>query len=116
MFKEKNKLANTFGIEMDENADFIKLGDWVKAHPNQDLIVRGFLITNGGNYGKSISVIYDRHTFVNLPKRCVDFFESLSPEEVKEVLAGKLKLTNFEYVTAKNGNQTWAFEYDDVEA
>lgn len=115
MFKEKNKIVNTFGIEMDEDADFIKIGEWVKSHKGKDLIVHGFLITNGGNYGKSVSVIYDRHTFVNLPKRCVQFFEDLTPEEVAEVLAGKLKLTNFEYVTAKNGNQTWTFDYDDVE-
>ena len=117
MFENLNKeRKNTLGIKMDENAKFVKLGEWVKEHPNTDrIVVHGFLITNGGNYGKSIAVTPDKDTFVTLPKRYVDVFEKLTPDQIDGVLAGKMVLKDFEYITAKNGNQTWTFTFGDVQ-
>ena len=115
MFSELNdERVNTFGIEMDENADFVKLRAWVDTHKGEDLIIHGFLITNGGNYGKSVSVIADAHTFVSLPKRYVEWFEARTPEQIAGIREGKCKLTAFEEVTAKNGSKTIAFKFDDV--
>lgn len=115
MFDELNREhQNTFGIEMDDNADFIKLRAWLDTHKGEDMIIHGFLITNGGNYGKSVSVIYDAHTFVSLPKRYVDWFEERTPEQIAGIREGKCKLTEFEEVTAKNGSKTIAFRFADV--
>lgn len=114
MFNELNRRKNTIGIKMSDDAQFIKLGEWAKTHPNTDLVCHGFIITNGGNYGKSVAVVADSMTFVSLPKRYVDWFEARTDEEVKAIMDGKMKLTNIEYITAKNGNQTWSFLFADV--
>lgn len=115
MFDELNNMhQNTFGIEMDDNADFIKLRAWLDTHKGEDMIIRGFLITSGGNYGKSVAVIYDAHTFVTLPKRYVKWFEERTPEQIAGIREGKCKLTEFEEVTAKNGSKTIAFRFADV--
>lgn len=114
MFNELNKRKSTIGIKMTDEAKFIKLGEWAKIHPFKDLVCYGFIITNGGNYGKSVAVVADSDTFVSLPKRYVDWFEARTDEEVKAIMDGKMKLTNIEYITAKNGNQTWSFLFADV--
>lgn len=114
MFSELNKRRNTIGIKMNENAMFVKLGEWAKEHKGEDLVCHGFIITNGGKFGKSVAVVYDEMTFVSLPNRAVAWFEERTDEQISAIMEGKLKLTDIEYVVTKNGNTTWAFRYDDV--
>lgn len=110
MFAEKNKKhMSTMGIEMSETATFHKLSEFI----GEDLHVKGFIITTGGKYGKSVAVAIDENTFISLPKRYVEEFESFTDDEIEAVKAGKLVLANIRMISSKNGD-TMCFDYADA--
>lgn len=117
MFKEKNKsYKNTMGIQMAEDATFKKLKDFV----GQSLQVHGYIFVTKDSdghdlkFGKTVSVAIDNKTFVTLPKRYVEEFESFSDEEIDAVTEGKLTLANIREIDSKNG-KTICFDYADTE-
>lgn len=107
MFENFNKRhLSTMGIDMNDNAEFHKLAEYV----GESLQIHGFIITSGGKFGKSVAVAIDNKTFVSLPKRYVEEFESFTPEQIEAVCEGKLTLGNIRTLESKNGD-TVVFDY-----
>jgi len=106
MFEDFNKKhVTTMGIEMNDNAEFHKLDEYV----GESLQIHGFIVTSG-KYGKSVAVAVDNKTFVSLPKRYVEEFESFTTEQIEAVCEGKLTLGNIRSLESKNGD-TVCFDY-----
>lgn len=97
-----NELCNT------ENMEFKKLSDFI----GKKVRLWGFFYTEG-KFGKQV-VGVTNNCLVNLPKRAVEDFESLTDEEVEDVKNGKMVLTNIREFNSKSG-QTVVYEYDDAE-
>ncbi len=109
MFREKfehkvtvNPLINT------QDMEFTALEDYI----GKKVRVYGFFF-NESKYGKQVVVVTTK-ALINMPKRCVSDFESLTEEEVKAVMNGEMVLTNLKPFSAKQGD-TVTFDYDDIE-
>lgn len=109
MFKEKN-YKSTCSIEISDNAEYIKLSDCV----GEELNPIGFIIHEKSKYGKSLSLVIDSKTLVNMPSWSVEIFEDFTDEEVEAFKNGKCLITNIEKKTTSNG-ETTVFSFDDVE-
>lgn len=113
MFDKLNKSANKQtvreGIDTD-NMEFTGLKTFI----GKTVKVDGFFFTSKGNYGKQVVVVGNGYK-INMPKRAVESFEAIAndPDMLKAVLDGKLELINIAPVTAKNGNDTVAYEFHD---
>ena len=112
MFNELNKShARTVKEGVDTDAmEFAGLKEFV----GKTIKVDGFFFTTSGKYGKQVVVVGNGYK-INMPKRAVETFESIAANEfmLKAVLDGKLELINITPVTAKNGNDTVAYELHD---
>ena len=71
-----------------------------------EMIVRGALISKGGKYGDSASVILD-NCFMNIPKHLVDDVKDLLSNEdaIAQVEAGKLACSIYEYQDSNDKTQ-----------
>lgn len=108
MFREKfehkvtvNPLINT------QEMEFTALEDYV----GKKIRVYGFFF-NESKFGKQVVVVSTK-ALINMPKRCVADFESLTEEEIKAVMDGGMVLTNIKPFTSKQG-KTIVFDYDDI--
>ena len=110
MFKEKN-FVSTINPNLDfSEFEFFKLKELIGRR--ESLRIYGFMF-NEGKFGKSVTV-FTNEFGVNLPSRCVEWFESLNDEEVEAVKKGKLVLTNFKEKTTDKGD-TVIFEYAEID-
>lgn len=97
-----NELCNT------ENMEFKKLSDFI----GKRVRLWGFFYTES-KFGKQV-VAVTNNCLVNLPKRAVEDFESLTDDEIEEVKNGGMILTNIREFNSKSG-QTVVYEYDDTD-
>lgn len=70
------------------------------------IILKGFFIQSG-KYGKSVTLVAMRGEDpygINIPKRYVKMFETLTDEEVEDIKAGKLGIGAIEAMETNNGN------------
>lgn len=90
-----------------DDFEFVSISEYI----GKTLPVVGFFFTNG-MHGKQV-VIITKDCNVNIPPRYVPTFESLAnnPDAVETILAGDMVLTNIKEVTAKNGKDTFAFDF-----
>lgn len=80
--------------------------------PNFPIVLKGFFIQDG-KYGRSVTAV--GHTIgINLPKRYVEMFEAFSDEEVEQIKAGCLGISNISEFDSKNG-KTVSIEFVDLE-
>lgn len=111
MFKELNKQHTQTVKEGIDTAslEFKNLKDFV----GKTVKVDGFYF-HKGNYGKQVVIIGNGYK-INMPKRAVETFEDIANNDfmLKAVLDGKLEIINIAPVTAKNGNDTIAYELND---
>lgn len=112
MFGDLNKqYAKTVkdGIDTD-SMEFKGLAEFT----GKTIKVDGFFFTSKGNYGKQV-VVVGNGAKINMPKRAVSQFETIAAnaDMLKAVLDGHLELINITPVTAKNGNDTTAYELHD---
>ena len=87
--------------------EFVSISEYI----GKTLPVIGFFFTNG-MHGKQV-VIITKDCNVNIPSRYMPTFESLAnnPDAVETILAGDMVLTNIKEVIAKNGKDTFAFDF-----
>lgn len=71
-----------------------------------EMTVRGALISKGGKYGDSASIILD-DCFMNIPKHMVDDVKDLlsNPEAIEQVEAGLLACSIYEYKDTNDKTQ-----------
>ena len=109
MFKEKN-LVSTINPNLNiSEFEYFKLKELIGRR--KALRIYGFMF-NESKFGKSVTV-FTNEFGVNLPSRCVEWFEDLTNEEVEAVKEGKLVLTNFKEKTTDRGD-TVIFDYEDL--
>ena len=110
MFKEKN-LVSTINPNLNiSEFEYFKLKELIGRR--KALRIYGFMF-NESKFGKSVTV-FTNEFGVNIPSRCVEWFEDLTNEEVEAVKEGKLVLTNFKEKTTDRGD-TVIFDYEDLE-
>lgn len=97
---ESFKKKNTIGIATADELKFSKLAE----HVGESLKIYGYFINDGGKYGKSVAVVINPENAVNLPKRYVEIFESLTDAEIDAITAGKVTLANIRSVETKKGD------------
>lgn len=114
MFTEKN-MARTINDNIDtKDFEFVKLKDFAQTvKPKEVTQLFGWIISNKGNFGDSISVATE-DCFISLPKRYVDFFRGLTGEEREAFIAGKCGITNIREQATQNGN-TYVFDWVDID-
>lgn len=113
MFDEMN-YQSTVREDVDTaSMEYIKLKD-ILAKGVKEILVDGFFFSNG-KFGKGLVVVGSGYK-INMPSHAVKKFEAIAsdPEKVQAVLDHKLKLTDFEEVSTKNGNPTIRFTLSDV--
>lgn len=98
------------GIDTDV-MEFRPLGDF----EGETVKVDGFFFTRSKKYNVDQVVVVGNGYKINMPARAVDTFKSIRDNEfmLKAVLAGKLELINIKKITAKNGNDTVAYDLHD---
>lgn len=111
MFNELNKqYTSTVKDGIDTDAmEYAPLSDFV----GKTVKVDGFFFTKS-KYGEQVVVVGNGYK-INMPKRATETFKGIrsNEEQLKAVLAGHLELINITPVTAKNGNDTVAYELHD---
>ena len=107
MFKELN-LKKTCDIELSDKIVYKKLKDYV----GETINPVGFIIHEKGKFGKSLSVILNSETAVNMPSWAVKTFENFSEEEVESFKNGNCLITDIEEIETANGVTT-TFSFDD---
>lgn len=80
----------------------------LKDYIGKEITVEGYFFTEG-NWGKQVSIISEG-VKINMPKRCVEDFLSMTEEQKKAILDKKLKLTDIKEGKTKNGTTT-IFKY-----
>ena len=113
MFNELNtNFVSTVkeGINTD-TMEFKPLGDFAGTTVKVD----GFFFTHSKKYNTEQVVVVGNGYKINMPQRAVDVFKSIRDNEfmLKAVLEGKLEIINIHPITAKNGNDTVAYELHD---
>lgn len=114
MFSEKN-MTRTINEKIDtSDFDFVKLKDFAQTvKPKEVTQLWGWIISNKGRYGSSVAVATE-DCFISLPKRYVDWFQSLTGDERAAFLNGKCGITNIREQATENG-PTYIFDWVDVE-
>lgn len=114
MFSSKN-VTRTINEKINtEGFDFVKLKEFaVTVKPKDVTQLWGWIISNKGKYGSSVAVVTE-DCFISLPKRYVEFFQSLTGDERAAFIDGKCGITNIREQQTENG-PTYVFEWVDVE-
>ena len=81
----------------------------------QEIVIRGALISKGGKYGDSASLILD-DCFMNIPNHMIDDVKELlaDAEAIEQVEAGKLAVSVYEYED-RNGSIQRSIKWIDKE-
>lgn len=111
-FKKGGNRVVCEGIEISEDKkDFVPLSDYI----GKEIHVDGFFFTKSEEYGEQVVVVTEKgKKKVNMPKRCVEEFKEMAedPDARKEILAGRLYLTNIEKLPGKKGKKdTTIYDY-----
>lgn len=116
--KFSNKRKNTVreGIDTKE-IGYISAAELADFAPEAfPLPLAGFFIKDG-DYGKQVTVIAEADTGIfgiNLPKRYVEMFEDLTPEEIEDIKEGKLAISGAEGDVKTPKGKTTMIEFSDL--
>ena len=100
-----NGHRSTVGIKTDENVRYIKLIDYIKEIGSDHFKFYGFIVSESKRYGgKQIALVVSPDTFVNIPKRYVESFESVTDDELHLIFDGKMEICDVHEISSKNGN------------
>lgn len=105
------------GINTNE-IEYIKIDELAKANPPLPLKLAGFFIKNGEKYGKQVTIIVDDGNDVygvNIAKRYTEMFEDLTDDEVEDVKAGRLAISEIKPNVSTPRGKTTYIEFIDVE-
>ena len=117
--KLSNKRKNTVreGIDTKE-IEYISAASLADFAPEAfPLKLVGFFIKDG-DYGKQVTVIAETDVDIigiDLPKRYVDMFEDLTPEEIEDIKEGKLAISGVEGDVKTPKGKTTMIEFTDLE-
>lgn len=104
MFENHNKkFKETNTVKMNESPDGYNLKAYLKETKADEIPVKGFFFSTKGQYGKSVAIVVDKQTYVWLPKRYVEEFESFTDKEIDAVNNGHLAIGNFDTYKAQDG-------------
>ena len=96
---------STVGIETDSNVRYIKLIDYIKEIGSDRFKFYGFVLSENKRFGgKQVALVVSPDTFVNLPKRYAESFESVTDEELQLIFDGKMEICDVHEISSKNGN------------
>lgn len=96
---------STVGIEMDSKARYIKLLDYIKEIGSDHFKFYGFVLSESKRYGsKQVALVVSPDTFVNIPKRYAESFESVTDDELQLIFNGKMEICDAHEIASKNGN------------
>ena len=96
---------STVGIEMDDKVRYIKLIDYVREIGSDHFKFYGFVVSESKRYGgKQVALVVSPDTFVNLPKRYAESFESVTDDELQLIFDGKMEICDVHEISSKNGN------------
>ena len=95
----------TVGIETDANVRYIKLLDYIKEIGSDHFKFYGFILSENKRFdGKQVALVVSPDTFVNIPKRYAELFESVTDEELQLIFDGKMDICDVHEISSKNGN------------
>ena len=95
---------STVGIEMDDKVRYIKLLDYVKEIGIDHFKFYGFVLSENKRYGgKQVALVVSPDTFVNIPKRYAESFESVTDDELNLIFDGKMEICDVHEINSKNG-------------
>lgn len=91
-----------------EGMAFTKLSEYI----GKEVAVKGYFFTKG-RYGEQLVVVSD--SLINMPGRSGDEFRSIFADanNKNNLLAGKIKLTNIQYMDTKSGTKTVIYDIED---
>lgn len=96
---------STIGIETDSNVRYVKLLDYIKEIGSDHFKFYGFILSECKRYGgKQVALVVSPDTFVNLPKRYAESFDSVTDDELKLIFDGKIEICDIHEITSKNGD------------
>ena len=106
LLENVNKVhRSTVGIETDANVRYIKLLDYIKEIGSDRFKFYGFIVSENKRFGgKQVALVVSPDTFVNLPKRYAESFESVTDEELQLIFDGKMEVCDVHEIASKNGN------------
>lgn len=101
-FAKNHAHGAKFSIDT-EGFEFKKISEFPL---DQEITVRGALISKGGKYGDSASIITD-NCFMNIPNHMIDDVKELlaDQEAIDQVEAGKLAVSIYEYEDRNGATQ-----------
>ena len=100
-----NEHRPTIGIKTDANVRYIKLLDYIKEIGSDHFKFYGFVLSESKRFGgKQVVLVVSPDTFVNIPKRYAELFESVNDEELQLIFDGKMEICNVHEISSKNGN------------
>ena len=110
LLENVNKVhRSTVGIDTDANVRYIKLLDYVKEIGSDHFKFYGFILSESKRFGgKQVSLVVSPDTFVNIPKRYAESFESVTDDELNKIFEGKMEICDVHEISSKNG-KTVAF-------
>lgn len=110
-FAKKHAHGSKFSINT-QGFEFKKISEFPL---NTEIIIHGALISKGGKYGDSASLILD-DCFMNIPKHLVDDVKELlsDADAIAQVEAGKLAISIYEYED-NNGAIQRSIKWIDIE-
>lgn len=100
-----------------KDIQYIKADELAKMNPSYPLRLAGFFIKDG-DYGKQVTIIVDDGNDVygvNIAKRYTEMFEDLNDDEVEDVKAGKLAISEIKPNVSTPKGKTTYIEFIDVE-
>ena len=96
---------------------YLKVDELAKMNPPYPLKLAGFFIKDG-NYGKQVTIIVDDGNEVygvNIAKRYTEMFQDLTDDEIEDVKAGKLAISEIKPNVPTPKGKTTYIEFIDVE-
>ena len=105
------------GIDTSE-IEYIKIDELAKGKPTLPLKLAGFFIKNCEKYGKQVTLIVDdgKDVYgVNVAKRYTEMFEALTDEEIEDVKAGKLAISEIKPDVDTPKGKTTYIEFVDID-
>lgn len=99
-----NGHRSTVGIETDSNVRYVKLLDYIKEIGSDHFKFYGFVVSESKRYGgKQAVLVVSPDTFVNIPERFAELFESVTDDELQLIFEGKMEICNVHEILSKNG-------------
>jgi hypothetical protein len=95
---------------------YLSAAEYAKTNPDYPVSLAGFFIKNG-EYGEQVTLIImdgETPTGLNIPKRYVDMFKDLEPDEIDEIINGHLAISAITPDVKTPKGKTTYIEFEDV--